>query len=271
MIRHLYLLIIAVFFLAACQSEKNQVKGSADYPDLVALFKTWRTFENPPLLDGAPDYTAASFQKRQPEFKKLQAQLLAMDTSDWTVAQRVDWHIVWAEMNGYDFNERVLQPWARDPAFYQSLYTDRSDVPAHEGPTHHGVTDLWTYTFPLSSSEKKRLLTGLRVIPPLHEQAKINLTGNAKDLWIAGIRDIRTQSENLQAMLDLPGVKGDKELESTIQTAITSTDDLAAWLEKEAKTKTGPSGIGKENYTWYQQNVHLVPLDLGRRSHAPET
>ena len=22
----------------------------------------------------------------------------------------------------------------------------------------------------------------------------------------------------------------------------------------------GPSGIGKENYTWYQKNVHLVPL-----------
>jgi hypothetical protein len=33
-----------------------------------------------------------------------------------------------------------------------------------------------------------------------------------------------------------------------------------SWLEEEAKTKTGPSGIGKENYTWYQQNVHLVPL-----------
>jgi hypothetical protein len=24
--------------------------------------------------------------------------------------------------------------------------------------------------------------------------------------------------------------------------------------------KTGPSGIGKDNYSWYQQNVHLVPL-----------
>ncbi|MGB5497628.1 MAG: hypothetical protein WBM77_01715, partial [Maribacter sp.] len=24
--------------------------------------------------------------------------------------------------------------------------------------------------------------------------------------------------------------------------------------------KTGPSGIGKENYTWYLQNVHVVPL-----------
>ncbi len=32
------------------------------------------------------------------------------------------------------------------------------------------------------------------------------------------------------------------------------------WLQKKATSKTGPSGIGKENYTWYLQNVHLVPL-----------
>ncbi len=253
-------LLLAACLLNSCQSEPTPTKGSAQYSDLLALFKNWRSFETPPLLNEAPNYTAATFQKRQPEFKKLQAQLLAMDTSNWTIPQRVDWTILWAEMNGYDFNQRVLQPWARDPAFYQSIYTDRSDVPAHEGPTHHRVTDLWTYTFPLSPKEKERLLGDLWVIPALNEQAQLNLTGNAKDLWIAGIRDIRSQSDNLKAMLDLPGVKIDTELAKTIQTCISSTDQFASWLEKEAKTKTGPSGIGKENYTWYQQNVHLVPL-----------
>lgn len=253
-------LLLLAYLLSSCQSEPAATKGSAQYSDLLALFKNWRSFETPPLRDEAPDYTAATFQKRQPEFKKLQAQLLAMDTSNWSIPQRVDWTILWAEMNGYDFNQRVLQPWARDPAFYQSIYTDRSDVPAHEGPTHHRVTDLWTYTFPLSPKEKERLLSDLQVIPALNEQAQLNLTGNAKDLWIAGIRDIRSQSENLKAMLDLPGVKGDTELAKTIQTCIASTDQFVTWLEKEAKTKTGPSGIGKENYTWYQQNVHLVPL-----------
>lgn len=253
-------LLLAACLLNSCQSEPTPTKGSAQYSDLLALFKNWRSFETPPLLDEAPDYTAATFQKRQPEFKKLQAQLLAMDTSNWTIPQRVDWTILWAEMNGYDFNQRVLQPWARDPAFYQSIYTDRSDVPAHEGPTHHRVTDLWTYTFPLSPKDKERLLSDLWVIPALNEQAQLNLTGNAKDLWIAGIRDIRSQSDNLKAMLDLPGVKTDTELAKTIQTCIASTDHFVTWLEKEAKTKTGPSGIGKENYTWYQQNVHLVPL-----------
>ena len=38
-------------------------------------------------------------------------------------------------------------------------------------------------------------------------------------------------------------------------------DAFIAWIESEAPKKTGPSGVGKENYTWYEQNVHLVPYD----------
>ncbi len=183
-----------------------------------------------------------------------------MDTSGWTVPQRVDWALVWAEMNGYDFNERILRPWARDPAFYKSLWTYRSDVPAHEGPTHHHTTEIWTYAFPLSTSERARLIRDLKVIPPLNKQAQLNLTGNARDLWIAGIRDIRTQSSDLKAIIQQPGVEGDEELMETIEAAIASTDELVHWLEAEAGNKTGPSGIGKDNYTWYLQNVHLVPM-----------
>ncbi len=252
------------FLFLSCQSEKNQSPLTApvsnDYQNLVDLFKEWRAFEKPPLREGAPDYTAETFEKRRPEFEALQTKLLAIDYADWPVDQQVDRHIVWAEMNGYDFNYRVLKPWARDPAFYKSLWTYRSDVPAHEGPTRHMTTEIWTYAFPLSSSEKDRLLGDLSVIPPLNEQAKLNLTGNAKDLWITGVRDIRSQSDNLQAILKQPGVQDDADLTAAIEAAVASTNDLADWLEKEAKSKTGPSGIGKENYTWYLQNVHLVPL-----------
>lgn len=254
---------ILLCLMPGCQSgqaQQAEAPASGDYEDLVALFDEWRNFEEPPLRDGAPDYTAETFEARRPEFEALQARLLAMDTTGWTVPQQVDWHIVWAEMNGYDFNQRILQPWVRDPAFYKSLWTARSDVPAHEGPTHHRTTEIWTYEFPLSESEEERLLSDLRVIPPLNEQAKINLTGNARDLWVAGIRDIRTQSEDLKAILELPGVADSPELVAAIEAAVTSTDELAAWLEAEAESKTGPSGIGKDNYTWYLQNVHLVPL-----------
>jgi hypothetical protein len=256
------LLFCLVSLQSSCKPESKQTSNtpSGSYQGLVTLFREWRSFETPPLLDGAPDYTAETFKKRLPEFKKLQAKLEAMDTASWPIEQKVDWHIVKAEMNGYDFNDRILQPWVRDPAFYNSVKTERSDVPAHEGPKHHKTTELWTYTFPLSTTEKNRLLNDLKVIPPLNQQAQRNLIGNAKDLWVAGIRYIRAQVDDLKQLLEQKGVKEEAELVSTIQTAITSTNDLATWLEKEAKNKTGASGIGKDNYTWYLQNVMLVPM-----------
>ncbi|MDY2586937.1 hypothetical protein SNF14_06270 [Winogradskyella aquimaris] len=227
---------------------------------MVALFKEWRTFEKPPLLNGAPDYTAKTFEQRWPQFIELQQSLNKIDTTNWSVANKVDWMIVWAEMNGYDFNHRILKPWTRDPAFYKTVWTYRSDVPAHEGPTHHATTELWTYSFPLSPEERERLIKDLKVIVPLNKQAKKNLTGNARDLWVAGIRDIETQATDLAVLKKEVSIQDNTELMSLIDESIESTKDLASWLITESKSKTGPSGIGKDNYTWYMQNVHLVPL-----------
>jgi hypothetical protein len=265
-VQKLFLFFIVLFlFLTACGDLKNQaipkLETKTSYKDLIALFKDWRAFEVPPMQDGAPDYTAPTFEKRQSIFENLQQQLMAIDTTNWSVPQKVDWMLVWSEMNGYDFNHRILKPWQRDPAYYKSVWEYRSDVPAHEGPTHHKTTEVWTYSFPLSEEEKERLLSDLSIIPPLNEQAQQNLTGNAKELWKAGIRVIENQSETLQGILSNEGVSKDAALVAAVQEAITSTDTFADWLTKEATSKTGPSGIGKENYTWYLQNVHLVPLN----------
>jgi hypothetical protein len=61
-------------------------------------------------------------------------------------------------------------------------------------------------------------------------------------------------------VLEKEGVSKNKKLVKAINEAISSTNDFVGWLKAEAPGKTGPSGLGKENYTWYQQNVHLVPL-----------
>ena len=106
-------------------------KDTLTHADLVELFMDWRQFESPPLLEGAPDYTDAQFAARQDRFDELRARLDVFEIDDWPVPQQVDWYLVLAEMNGYDFNRRVLRPWARDPAFYKSVWTYRSDVPAH--------------------------------------------------------------------------------------------------------------------------------------------
>lgn len=227
---------------------------------LEELFNDWRAFEIPPLRNGVPDYTQETFERRADDFQKLRNTLEALVKDEWPIEDQIDWHILWAEMNGYEFNTKVLKSWQRDPAFYKVIWTAKSDVPAHEGPTPHFVIELWQYDFPLNAEQRAKFTKDIGLISNFYEQAKENLTGNARDLWIAGIRDIETQVKVLQSILEKPGVADNEELVAAIDKAHKATIALADWLKEQAPSKNGPSGIGKDHYTWYQQNVHLVPL-----------
>jgi hypothetical protein len=232
-------------------------KGS--YEDLLALFEEWREFEEPPLRNGAPDYTAARMSAAHRELAGLQKRLAGIDPTGWPIAEQVDWHLVRAEMNGLDFNIRVLQPWARDPAFYETVWTYQSDTPAHEGPTHHRLVELWTYSFPLDAAGEERLTRELGVIPPLLEQARENLIGKARELWESGIGNLRNQAATLEGLAERTADAGE-ELQAAVAAAHEATVSFVGWLEKQLPSKDQPSGIGAENYTWYLRNVHLVPL-----------
>ena len=253
--------IIILLFIFGCSSQENyNIDSKLEYKDLVNLFNEWRDFESPPLLNGAPDYTKERFEKDHNNFISLRKRLNSFNISNWSVNEQIDWHIVRAEMNGYDFNYRVLRPWERDPAYYQTLWMYQSDVPAHEGPTNHGVLEFWMYEIPLDSESEQKMIKELKSIPPFLNQAKINLTGNAKELWEAGIENLRQQRDNLIVVRSKLNLSSEHEINKEIKNAINSTEEFIKWLENESSKKTGPSGIGKENYTWYQQNVHLLPM-----------
>tara|TARA_B100001142_G_scaffold126066_1_gene127914 strand:- start:974 stop:2593 length:1620 start_codon:yes stop_codon:yes gene_type:complete len=253
--------IIILLFILGCSSQENyNIDSKLEYKDLVNLFNEWRDFESPPLLDGAPDYTKERFEKDHNNFISLRKRLNSFNISNWSVNDQIDWHIVRAEMNGYDFNYRVLRPWERDPAYYQTLWMYQSDVPAHEGPTNHGVLEFWMYDIPLGSESEQKIIKELKSITPFLNQAKINLTGNAKELWEAGIENLRQQRDNLIVVRSKLNLSSEHEINKEIKNAINSTEEFVKWLEDESSKKTGPSGIGKENYTWYQQNVHLLPM-----------
>lgn len=229
------------------------------HSDLVTLFSEWRAFEQPAMTGGAPDYTAATLSRKQAELPAWRQRLAAIDPAGWPVEQQVDHAVLRAEMNGFDFYLRVLQPWARDPAYYHSLWTEQSDTPAHEGPTHHAVVELWTYSFPLTPAAEAKLAGELKVIPPLLAQARLNLTGNARDLWVTGINTLQQQSADLAALAESTAGNG-PELKAAVQAARDATAGFVGWLQQQAPRKTGPSGIGKDNYTWALRHVHLVPM-----------
>jgi hypothetical protein len=228
------------------------------YDDLVVLFGEWRTFQKPRLAAGVPDYTVGAMAAQHRRLAAFRRRLAAVDTAGWSVGQQVDYHLVRAEMNGLDFDHRVLRPWANNPAFYVTVFPSQSDQPAREGPFAFGAVELWSYAFPLSPASAARIDSGIRTIPALLEQARKNLVGNQKDLWTFGARSIREQSDDL-AQFSSRLTSETPELQANVRRAKDATDAFAAWLEARAASKSGPSGIGVANYDWYLKNVQLVP------------
>ena len=184
--------------------------------------------------------------------------LEAIDIESWPVPQQIDWHLLRAEMNGLDFDHRVRKPWANNPAYYVMMFTSQSDVPAHEGPVIHTWIDTWEYEYPLSAEASEELAGRFGIVPPLLEEARGNLVGPGHDLWRLGVGSIRAQSRDL-ATYRAQVAGASAALDDALQQAIVATDEFGDWVESQVVYKHGRSGVGKDNYSWYLQNVHLVP------------
>jgi hypothetical protein len=251
-------LILAAAPAGGAHDASASAPRSTRYEDLVSLFADWRSFQKPKVVGGVPDYTPAAMAAQKRELASYQRRLAAIDPSGWPVSQQADYHVVRAEMNGLDFDHRVLQPWANNPAFYVTVFTEESDQPAREGPFAWGAAELWTYAFPLDGERAARMDAGIRAIPKLLAQAKTNLVGKGRDLWTFGTKNVRQQSADLaQLASQVAGVRGD--LTADVARAKEATDAFAAWLDSQAASKTEPSGVGVENYDWYVKNVQLAP------------
>lgn len=247
-----------ILFLASFQNIAQSTQANT-YETLLQLCGEVRKLERVSLPNGVPDYRRETIDKTGETLGMYRTRLSQIDSTGWPVPQKVDYVLLWAEINALEFNCRILQPWVRDPAFYALVFAEQSDTPDHEGPTSFAAIELWKYAFPLSKEDAKKLATQLKIIPPLYEQAKVNLTGKARDLWSAGIGNIKDQVILLDELAKKT-IQSGKELNEAIAQAKTACLRLSDWLENELPNKNEPSGIGKENYTWHLQKVLLTPL-----------
>ncbi|MBF5044622.1 DUF885 domain-containing protein [Aggregicoccus sp. 17bor-14] len=243
------------------------------YTALLKLFEEWRSFVEPARVGDVPDYRPAAIARKAAGLPALRKRLEALDTRGWTRAQQVDLKLVRAEMNGLDFELRVLRPWARDPAFYATVFSEQSDTPAHEGRSALPAIELWAHAYPLPAADQGALARQLEAVAPLLVQARENLKdGDARELWLHGAGPLREQAHALAELeagtLSVHSATGTRTaslegatpaLRAAVAHARTATEEFAHWVEAQAPRKKGPSGVGKENYTWYLRNVHLVP------------
>jgi uncharacterized protein (DUF885 family) len=247
---------LLLIVLPAAGSQPSGV--GATHEQLVALFKEWRTFQAPKKVNGVPDFTPKAVAEQRRGLTELQGRLKAIDPSGWRVSQQIDYQLVRAELNGMEFDHRVLKPWARNPCFYEVVQESDSDVPGREGPARPLAIQLWTYRSPLTPQQVAQLSADLRAIPEWLEQGRRNLVENARDLFFLGARVKKDEGEALAALA--------KRLETEhpalvpdVERAKTAVEEFGTWLALRSKGMAKRSGIGVAEYDWYMKNVHLEP------------
>ncbi len=233
---------------------------STDYQDLIELFQEFREYQKPRIFEGVPDYTEEAMAEQYARLDEFWERLELIDTSNWTIPQKVDLEVLKAEIMGLDFDHEILHPWKRDPAFYAVITTYEPDVPAREAPEIYNVLYLPEYSFPLEGEQKEEFRIKLAAIPKILAQAKTNLTEKGKDLWFFGIRKKEGEIAALSS-LSVRLASDNPDLVSLTDSAKEAVTGFKNWLEDE-QTSMEPTedGIGVVNFNWYMKHVHLVPF-----------
>ncbi len=247
------LLFIVVFGIACTQQSSETtitpIIPSSSYDNLIILFHEFREFEKPVITDGVPNYTPDAIRSQRLGLVTMLERLNAINSSDWPIAQQVDYKIVESEMSGLDFYHRVLKPWSRDPVFY--LQSQRGAGPAYYGGVQAGEV-------PLSVEELENVRTNLSAVPVIYDQAKSNLTEASGDLARIALHfldeEIRLYSRLGERLRDFH-----PQLIELVNEAISAVEEYGTWLEENIDSMTEPAGIGERNYEWWMREVQLLP------------
>lgn len=236
--------VIAVLALVPAGPDLLASSAPTGYGALVELFEEFRALRAAGDGSGVADYSAAAMDARFDRLKQFQSRLAAIDSTTWPVAEQVDYHLVRAEMNGMEFQHRVLVPWARDPGFYNDVLPrpDRLDLP-------------------LAAAQVAILGAELDEVAPLLEQARRNLDDLSQVAADLGTLAILSLADSRAAFIALrPGLEEHHaDLVAHLDGAVAAIDDYSRWIETNKPAMTARAGVGKDNYSWLMRNVYLFP------------
>lgn len=235
-----------------------QTQQAAGYDTLVKLYQDMRASQQVRPVKGVPDYSAAAVQARRKALDDFGRRLDAFDSTSWPRDQRVDHLLVLAQWRNYDFEHRVLKPWARDPGLYVDTI---GRVPFAE--------------LPLSGQELETFKERLRAVPAIVDQAKTNLTEGASEQTRMAIRNLELadgvghghpyRSPPPAGVIgwfdDLGGrvAKHHPDLAADAESAKAAAAAFREWLKQNQGRLNAKWGIGLDNYDYLQRYIRLMP------------
>jgi hypothetical protein len=228
------------------------------YQQLVGLHNEFVKVRQPSLIDTLPDYRPATIDGQKRAVDSLRKRLDAINPSAWPVPRRVDYLLVRAELDGLDFDHRIVRPWARDPG----LYVD-------------AIARIPYTALPVPPDRLRQFQTQLAAVPRFLTEARSLLTSASGELAGIAIRQL-AQSDGInqgEPRRDVPpeGVigwyadlidrlgKSHPELVNHARQALAAAQGFHGWLKEQQPTMKTPAWVGLENYDWYMRHVRLIP------------
>lgn len=261
LIRPVCMMSLMAIFLAALPSVPTCHQSSDDYQALVQLHQEFLAFRQPQIVDSFPDYREGVIKSLRKGLTGFRQRLSAIDPNLWPVSQKVDYLLVRAGLDAFDFRLRVTRPWERDPGLYVDMV---SRIPFPDLPLKKEAL----------AEFKKRLET----VPRLLDQARENLKGASGVLANIAIRHLERSDGINQGEPRRPvppeGVLGwyqdliqrlskhHPELVDNAKRAQESAEDFRDWLKQNENRMTAPVYIGLDNYNWYLKHVLLMPYTV---------
>jgi uncharacterized protein (DUF885 family) len=248
-------------------SDKALITNKSGLADIAALRKmaddyyTWRN-ENYPVGssdsglhtwdDRLSDYSAAKIAERAQHVRKLLDQVRALPAGNWPKEDRIDWMLFRSQLEGADFNNRVLQSEKTDPQVYV-------------GECANAIFSLLKKEYDAPNKRALAATARLKQMPALLVQGERNLQKPVKlfaELTIASARAIDPLlNDSLMTLArDLPPNERD-DLVKARDAALSAIHGFADRLEKRLPSMVAFVPMGVANYNYYLKHVLLLPLD----------
>ena len=267
----LFVILVLAFSCVIGDAGRPVFAQPSSEADLTQVFIAVRDLRQPRLKNGIPDYSAAAVEAQKIELGKLRVRFDAIDPSDWTVRDKVDYLIVRSELDMLDYGLHVYRATSRSPNFYLSSI---SSFGMTSGATLSKLGRLVQQPPPFDEDRSREILAHMRNIPPILEQAKRNLTEPTWEMarWALSTLDNAQQSSKAFAeslRLHFPPELND-ELESAAVEMGAALDDYRVWIEDQLPSMVRAQPIGREMYDWILRRIWLLPFNAEEILHMGE-
>jgi hypothetical protein len=246
----LYLILVAPGF--AHQAAESDEKLASDFWSWRGRYAQY-TGDDVPRMERPASvvraWSAASVEGQRKELAAFDERWRNLADKTVSVSQQVDHRLIGSALARVHWELDILRRWQRDPGFY----IEQTLTP---------VGEALTLPAPYDEKQSREIISRLNNIPEILQQAQQNLVSPPAlfaKMAIDSLAGIRPKLEQVATTLAPQTTISAGEWRASAERAATALETYRAWLQKTLPTLPAQSAIGRENYTWFLQNVALVP------------